>query len=70
MHLNGVRFVLSPMALQHHKVFDIVCNPRRRRRRYSVKKREWTTPGCYLLHDGTIVMHPDLYEQLKKQRGK
>ncbi|WAC75310.1 hypothetical protein OU995_11690 [Roseateles sp. SL47] len=62
----GIQIHVSPEAVQHHTAFDVVCNPRRRRKRYSVKKRQWTTPGCYLLSGGLVVMHPALFEQLTR----
>lgn len=65
-HWNGIRVIQSTMALQTHTAFDVVHNPCRRRRAYSVRKRTWTTPGCYHLSDGTLVVHPEVYAQMLK----
>lgn len=62
----GVRFVTSPFALQQHTEYRIErCAIKKRRRGYRVRKHQWTTPGCYQLADGSLVLHPDLVGKLQ-----
>lgn len=64
--MRSVDIVSSPLATELHTEFLVVPNPiRKRRRRYSVRKHQWTTPGCYRLGDGTLVMHPELIAFLR-----
>ncbi len=61
----GVPVVVNDLALQHHTAFDIKRNARRRRRAYSVHRRERSTPGAYRLADGTLVVHPEVWKALQ-----
>jgi len=65
---NGIQYRISPMAVDHHAAFDIIKSPRRRKR-YIVKKRTWTTPGMLLmggqfLGRELVLIHPDIAAKL------
>lgn len=65
-NFSGLRIVTSPLARQWHTEYRVErCVVRKRRRGYMVRKHEWSTPGCYQLTDGTLVIHPELAARLK-----
>lgn len=61
----GLKVVSSPDCVhRRHDGFEIVKNPKRRRRRYTVQKRYRFEPIAYRAN-GVLYMHPTLYEKLK-----
>ena len=60
--LGSSKILINPLAVQLHRKFDVVQMPiAKRRKRWRVVKREWTTPSCYQLLDGSLVMHPEIW---------
>lgn len=64
-HFNGVPILVNELALQYHREFRVEPSGRKRRKRWMVRKHEWTTPGCYQLANGTLVMHPTVYSEIR-----
>jgi hypothetical protein len=61
---RGVPVSFSHLCERPRVAFDIEHNPRRRRRRYTVRRREWMEPTAYRLANGSIVMHPAMWAQI------
>lgn len=62
---KGVKVIQSPFARSIEVTFDVRHNPRRRRKRYSVHRATTSKPHSYML-DGVLVVHPIIYEHMKK----
>lgn len=66
---NGTPVRSSPLALTYHTKFIVVkARIAKRRKRYRVRRKDWSEPGCYQLADGTLVMHPALIEKMQAAR--
>lgn len=68
---GGTRVVSSDMAITVKVFFDVVkTNPRARRKRYRVIRREERRPAAYWVatNGGYFIAHPSIIEQIKEQQ--
>jgi len=64
----GMRVITNPLAVIREKHADVVRTPVRKRRRNWLVRITWTeTPAAYKLGAATLVVHPSIYEKMKKE---
>jgi hypothetical protein len=63
----GLRVVSNPLCVTRRVWYAVERSgaPWRRRKRWRVKRHEKAEPCAYQLADGTVVMHPTIYEQFR-----
>jgi len=67
MFTLGTRIHSNPLCIKVEVTWRIERHPiRKRRRNWRVVRHEASTPCAFKLADGSVVMHPDLYSQLKQ----
>lgn len=63
----GMRVVQHPLAREIRTEFKVQrLHGNRRRKRWFVQRVEIKRPGCFVMGDGTVLMHPDLFAKLKE----
>lgn len=64
--LNGMRVLVSPHATKNVSVWAVERNPiPKRRRNWRVVRKTTTEPVSYMM-DGTLIVHPTIFEKLKQ----
>lgn len=69
--LNGVRLHANPLCVKHEVTWGVEKHPTaKRRRNWRVVQRVRAVPCAYLLADGSLHVHPDLYMKVKLEALK